>query len=139
MQGIDVLEDIRRLVGDEKDVEFFERLVDITDFGGFYRCVLAIGGDEFREGCEERFDPCSRHRVELTRENGCQRRRRKKNRKKSVRSYLCRLWCISRQPTRPVDISIKIESKKKIENGPSCTSVVFDGCSRAQTCLHVTL
>ena len=70
MQRIDVLEDVRRFVGDEEDVEIFERLVDITDFGGFDGGVLAVGGDEFRERGEEGFDPGSRHRVELTRKDG---------------------------------------------------------------------
>ena len=71
MQRIDVLEDIGRLVGDEEDVEIFERLVDITDFGSFYGGMLAVGGNEFRERCEEGFDSGPRHRVELTRKHGC--------------------------------------------------------------------
>lgn len=71
MQRIDVQENIRCFVGDEEDVEIFERLVDITDFSGFDGGMLAVGRDEFRERGEEGFDSGSRHRVELTGEDGC--------------------------------------------------------------------
>ena len=115
MERIDILEDIRRLVGDEKDVELFERLVDITDFGCFDGGVLAVGGDQLWERCEQRFDSGARHRMELTREDGCRDISRCR-RKKSVKSCLFRLSCISRLPARPVHIAIKLEARKQIQD-----------------------
>ena len=87
MQRVNVLEDVGCFVGDEEDVEIFERLVDITDFGGFNRGVLAVGGDEFWERCEEGFDSGSRHRVELTRENGWMERLQRRRKKVSKRTF----------------------------------------------------
>ena len=138
MQRIDVLEDVRRFVGDEEDVEIFERLVDITDLGGFDGGVLAVGGDEFRERGEEGFDSGSRHRVELTREDGCMERLSVVA-KKRFESHLCRLWYISRLPTRPVHIVMKIRSRKK-DSVLTIFCLIFgvlEGCSCAQRVSHI--
>lgn len=70
VQGIDVLEDVRGLVGDEEDVEVFEGLVDEADVGGFDGGVLGVGGDELGEGGEEGFDARARHVAELAGEDG---------------------------------------------------------------------
>jgi hypothetical protein len=73
MQSFDVLKDVRGLVGDQDDVQFFQRLVDVSDFGGFDGRVLGVGRNEFREGGQEGFDPSSRHVSELARNHGCRR------------------------------------------------------------------
>ena len=43
------LEDIASFVGDEQDVELFERLVDESDIGGLYGGMLRVDRDEFGE------------------------------------------------------------------------------------------
>ena len=63
------MEDVGRLVGDEKDIEIFQRLVDISNVGGLHRRVLGIGWNEFREGREEGLYPCPGHVAELTRDD----------------------------------------------------------------------
>lgn len=104
MQGIDVLEDVRGLVGDEEDVEVFEGLVDEADVGGFDGGVLGVGGDELGEGGEEGFDARARHVAELAGEDGwgCIPWLDSEDIGwRIVTTYVYRLWCISRLRERP--------------------------------------
>jgi len=50
------LKDIGALIGDEEDVELFERLIDEADVGGLDSGMLGVGGDEFWERSEESID-----------------------------------------------------------------------------------
>jgi hypothetical protein len=71
MEGVNILENVGSLVGDEKDIEVFEWLVDIADLSSFDGGVLRVCGNEFGEGGEERFDVGTRHGVKLAREHRC--------------------------------------------------------------------
>ena len=55
VQGLDILENVGCLVGDEQDVEFFQRLVDIADVERFDRSMLSVGGDKLGERGQKRF------------------------------------------------------------------------------------
>lgn len=70
VQRLDVLQDVRRFVRDEHDVEVLERLVDVAHVGRLDGGVLRVCGDEFGEGGEEGFDPGARHFAELARDDG---------------------------------------------------------------------
>ena len=71
MQRLNVLEDIRGLVRNQEDVQFLQRLVDISNFSGFDGRVLGVRRDKFWERGQEGFDPRSRHVSELARNHGC--------------------------------------------------------------------
>ena len=71
MKRVNVLKDVGRLVGDEENVELFERLIDIADIRCFYRCVLRTRRYELRKRSKQRFYACPRHFSELTRDDRC--------------------------------------------------------------------
>jgi len=71
MQRLNVLKDIRGLVRDQEDVKFLQRLIYVSNFGGFDRRVLGVCRDEFWEGGQEGFNPGSRHVSELARNHDC--------------------------------------------------------------------
>jgi len=70
MESVDILKDIRCLIGYQENIEIFQRLIDVSDFGGLDGGVLGVCRDEFWERCEQGFDPGPRHIAELARNDG---------------------------------------------------------------------
>lgn len=70
MQGVDVLENVGLLVGDEHHVELVERLVDEADIVLFDRCVLGARVGGFGESGQEGLDSRPLDIVESSGENG---------------------------------------------------------------------
>ena len=134
VQRLNVLEDIGGLVRDQEDVKFLQRLVDVSNLGGFDRRVLGVCRDEFWEGGQKGFDPGSRHVAELARNHGC---RCKISGRLDLRVwwYLFRLLCISRRREQPGRVSALLLRGCRsgcmhtiVGSGRQTIPVVFEAC-----------
>ena len=78
VEGVNVLENVGVLVGDEDHVEVLERLVDEADGIGLDRGVLGASTDQLGEGGKKSLNARPRHVAELSRDDGCVRQRSKR-------------------------------------------------------------
>jgi hypothetical protein len=70
VEGVDVLEDVGLLVGDEHHVQLVQGLVDESDIVLLDRCVLCARVCRLGEGCQEGFDARPLDVVECAGEDG---------------------------------------------------------------------
>lgn len=71
VKGIDILEDIGGFICDQYDIQIFQGLVDVSNFGGFDGCVLRLCWNEFRKRRQQGLNPRPRHILELSRDDNC--------------------------------------------------------------------